>query len=166
MTKKYLGFWEPCKSWICMDKGKCQNKEKSWTWPTAIKAIRRTRKNYLKRNWEFFSTQKLPEVKCTVSAVPLNRRNCQSLEGEEFNRCWREHQQDYEMTWAGQGKAGGCRGSEPNSPMWAKRELSDSLGNITTSNSVAGTISVHIIEWTVQCYMAGECLVLLGVWIY
>lgn len=27
MTKKYLGFWEPCTSWICMDKEKWENKE-------------------------------------------------------------------------------------------------------------------------------------------
>lgn len=44
------------------------------------------RKNDLRRNGEFFSTQKLPEVKCTVVAVPLNRRNCQSLEGKESSK--------------------------------------------------------------------------------
>lgn len=41
-----------------------------------IKELRRTRKNDLRRNREFSSTQKLPELKCTVSVVPLNMTNC------------------------------------------------------------------------------------------
>lgn len=77
------------------------------------------KEKWLQKKLRIFSYS---EVKCTISAVALNRRNCQSLEGKEFQGWWREHQQDYEMPWAGQGKAGGCRESEPNSPNWAKRE--------------------------------------------
>lgn len=124
MTKNYLGFWAPCTSWIFMTKksGKIKSKAALWICTKVTKEFRRTRENDLRRNWEFFSTQTLPVVKWSVSAVPLNRRNCQSLEGKELKRQWREHQQDYAMTWAGQGKAGGDRESEQNSSKRAKTE--------------------------------------------
>lgn len=95
---------------------------------TVIKEFRRTRKNSLRRNGEFFSTQKLPEVKCTVVAVPLNRRNCQSLEGKESSK------DDEESIRAGQKRAGGYRESEEPK---GNRELNDSLGNTTPSNQHA-----------------------------
>lgn len=52
MTKKYLGFWAPFKSWICMAKkrGKIKSKAASRIRARVINEFRRTRKNDLKRN--------------------------------------------------------------------------------------------------------------------
>lgn len=68
MTKKYLGVWAPCTSWICMDKEKCKNEEQTRTlnMSNTNKGMQKDKEKLLKKKLRIFFSLLRSSLKLNV----------------------------------------------------------------------------------------------------